>query len=83
MKFQAIIATDFHALTCFMNISYVIDHKTREQSLISIYSVYSLSTDILIWMCDIGFIIECGLVCEDFESSFPFQNLYVDVCQKL
>jgi hypothetical protein len=47
MQFQATIATNCRAVTCFMNISYVVCHE-RAISIFSGYRIYYVSTDSLI-----------------------------------
>jgi hypothetical protein len=44
----------FSCVNMFHKQSYIMGHKMSEQSLISVYSVYPLSTDGLIWMFDVG-----------------------------
>lgn len=42
---------------------------------------YSASiSNILMWMCEMQlvFIMECGLVYEDFEAFFPLQKMHVE-----
>jgi hypothetical protein len=49
MHIHVTTATNCRALTRCMNVSYLVGPRTSEQS--SVYRVYSLSTDIMMWIC--------------------------------
>jgi hypothetical protein len=52
MQFQVTIAMRCQAITCCMNLSYVVGHK-QAISLVLVYHVYSVSIDsIAEWMCE-------------------------------